>query len=378
MKIAYFIDHLRGDGTQRALTQLVRGLGKRGHDQTVFCLNNSYDEVVLHELRSTPADVRVVGKTALACGYGLLSTRRWLAQEKFDAVVTMLFAADVIGRLLAWSSGVPLIVSSLRARNVNYYRVQRWLVQATMKLAHAVVVNSSHTREFAIGEEGVQTDRIFFIPNGVHAEDYTGTVDPGFLRKELGLGENVRLLGTLGRLTEQKGIDVLLGALSLLRSQDVSLVIVGIGEQETKLRILAGRLNLESRVHFVGYRRDVPKLLRAFDIYVHPARFEGMPNAVLEAMAAARPIVASSIDGIRELIEDGVHGWLVPPGDPVGLAKAIEEAFNDPKEACRRSLLARRRVIEKFSIDSMVVAWEAVLAHREMSLSQKQAIDRYG
>lgn len=361
MKIAYFIDNLRGDGTQRVLTELVQGLAKRGHEQAVVCLNNSYDEVLLHQLRSIPVDVRVMGKTAFASGYGLVSTRFWLVREKFDAVVTMLFAADVIGRLLARWSSVPRIVSSLRARNVHYSRVQRWLARATMNVAHAVVINSPQTREFAIGAEGAQINRVFFIPNGVHVDKYAEPVDQELLRHEFGLPKDTRVLGTIGRLTEQKGIDVLLYALSHLHTQEVSLIIVGRGEQETKLRALAARLNLESCVHFVGYRLDVPKLLGAFDLYIHPARFEGMPNAVLEAMAAARPVIASSVDGIRELIVDGMHGWLVGPDDPVALAKAIEAALRNPQEAERRGAAAQQRVIDRFSVNAMVSAWEKLL-----------------
>ena len=187
MKIAYFVDNLRGDGTQSALTHLVQGLASRGHTQKVLCLNDSYDEEVVNELRSAPAEVRMVGKTALAMGFGLMSTKAWLGREKFDAVVTMLFAADVIGRLLARWSGVPRIISSLRARNVHYSRLQRCLVRVTMDAADAVVINSPHSREFAIDAEGVQPDRIVFIPNGVQVTKYAKPVCQESLRDKLGL-----------------------------------------------------------------------------------------------------------------------------------------------------------------------------------------------
>jgi glycosyltransferase involved in cell wall biosynthesis len=368
VKIAYFIDHLRGDGTQRALTQLVQGLAKRGHSQKVLCLNNSYDATIVSELRSSPAEVRIVGKTALKSGYGFLSTWLWLKRERFDVIVTMLFAADVIGRALGKWAGVPRIISSLRARNVHYSSLRRWLVRATMDAADAVVINSPHSREFAVVVEGVKPDRIFWIPNGVRVVQYTEPVRQELLRDELGLPPHGYLLGCVGRLTKQKGIDVLLRALSLVSNPDFNLIIFGTGEDEPLLRALAIKLGLESRVHFAEYRRDLPRILGALDLYVHPARFEGMPNAVLEAMAAACPIVATAVDGNQELIEDGKHGWLVPPDDPSALAMAIGAALSDLDEAQRRGAAAQRRVADYFSVDTMITAWEKVLMRKQMQV----------
>jgi glycosyltransferase involved in cell wall biosynthesis len=276
-------------------------------------------------------------------------------------VVTMLFAADVIGRALGKWAGVPRIISSLRARNVHYSSSRRWLVRVTMDAADAVVINSPHSREFAVVVEGVKPDRIFWIPNGVRVAQYTEPVRQEMLRKDLGLPNHGYLLGTVGRLTKQKGIDILLRTVALINNVDFSLVIFGIGEEDAALRALAVKLGLESRVHFVGYRRDLPVLLGALDLYVHPARFEGMPNAVLEAMAAACSIVATAVDGSRELIEDGKHGWLVPPDDPKALATAIRSALGDLNEARRRGVVARQRVAEHFSVEKMISRWEQVL-----------------
>jgi glycosyltransferase involved in cell wall biosynthesis len=290
---------------------------------------------------------------------------RWLRIGRFDVAITLLFVSDVVGRVMAKWGGVPRIVSSLRARNVHYSSLQRRLVRSTMDSADAVVINSSYLREFAIVEEGAQPDRILIIPNGVCVEDYSAPIDQNLLRVNMGLPRNTLLVGSVGRLARQKGFDVLLHAFSLLSRADLNLLVFGVGKEEVTLRALAVQLGLQNQVHFAGYRRDIPSLLGALDLYVHPARFEGMPNALLEAMAAARPIIASSADGNRELIEDGIHGWLVPPEDPVILAKAIQEALRDPDEAQRRGAAARERVITQFSLEAMVVAWEKLLMGRQ-------------
>jgi glycosyltransferase involved in cell wall biosynthesis len=142
---------------------------------------------------------------------------------------------------------------------------------------------------------------------------------------------------------------------------DVHLLIAGSGEALADLQVQAERLNLSERVHFAGYRRDAPAILHALDVYVQPSRFEGMPNAVLEAMAASCPIVASGVDGHRELIQDGVSGWLVPPEDSRSLAKALAAALANPEDARRRGLAARQKVQAEYSLENMTAAWSAVL-----------------
>lgn len=361
MKLLFCIDHLRADGTQRVLCQLVVGLAERGHRSTVLCLNDSWDEEVLRELRRCGAELRIVGRLALIGGYGLLALWGWARRERFDVAVTMLFAADVLGRPLARIAGVPRVVSSIRARNVNYALWQLLLVRATMPCADRVIVNGRGTSAFAVGAEGARPDRLVSIPNGVAVEAYGAPLPREALRAELGLAPEARLIGAVGRLTPQKGLDVLLDALAAPSLAGVHLALVGAGEEEGRLREQASALGLGSRVHVLGYRRDVPQLLGALDLYAHPARFEGMPNALLEAMAAACPIVATAVDGSSELLADGEHGWLVPPEDASALSRALEAALGDPAEARRRGERARERARRCYGVEAMVGAWEQVL-----------------
>jgi glycosyltransferase involved in cell wall biosynthesis len=364
MKIVYFIDHLRPDGSQTVLRQLIEGLGSRGHDQMVICLNDSWDGTLVDRLSTAGADVRIVGKMALASGYGLLSIWHWLRNTRFDVAITLLFVSDVIGRTLAGMVGVPRIITTLQTRNIDYTSLQRWLVRKTMHWADAVVISSIQLHDFGIIEEGAKPDRIHIIPHAVRVGDYGSPIHQISLRREFGLPPNGWLLGSVGRLTHQKGFDVLLHALSMLSRDDFNLLIFGVGEEDSRLRTLAAELRLQEQVRFAGYRRDLPRLLGSLDLYLQPSRFEGMPLALLEAMAAARPVIASGVDGNRDLIENGVHGWLVPPEDPVMLAKAIQEAISDSKEAQRRGISAHQRVAADFSVDSMVLGWEKLLRGR--------------
>jgi len=361
MRVLYCIDHLRADGAQRTLAELVEGLVGRGFAQAVLCLNHSYDPELADRLSKARAEVRFAGKAALACGWGLFSAWRWIRRERFDVAVTMLFFSDVIGRTLARAAGVPRIVSSVRARNTNYTSWQRWLVQRTMRWADVVVLNSAVVRGFAVAGEGARPERIVVIPNGVRVQALSSRSERASIRAEWEVSPEQSLLGSVGRLTRQKGFDLLLSAQAALGRPDVQLLLVGTGEEENRLRAQAAALGLQGRVHFAGYRRDVPRLLGALDLYVQPSRFEGMPNALLEAMAAGLPIVASAVDGICELITDGVQGWLVPAEDPAALAQAIGTALGNRTEAARRASAARLRATAQFSLEAMVTAWENVL-----------------
>ena len=357
------------DGTQRALVQLTSGLGARGHCQSVVCLNDSWDPLVLNRLKSVGVDVYIVGKPALLAGYGLGQALRWLRQGQFDVVVTFLLVSDIIGRWLAHRAGVPSIVSSLRARNVDYTRWQRYMVRHTMRWADAVVVNSSALREYSVRMEGAKPETVRVIMNGVDVDDLAvNECDLGALRSELGIPTGVLVVGSIGRLTSQKGYDLLLSAMGLIPGQNFHLVLVGAGEEEARLKGQADSLGLASRVHITGYRRDVPAMLHFLDLYVQPSRYEGMPNALLEAMAAARPIVASAVDGNCDLIEVGLSGWLVPPNDPEALAGALTYALANPGEAQRFGEAAAERVARDFTVNAMVTKYDSL--YRELVSAQ--------
>lgn len=361
MRILYIIDHLRADGTQKAVLELAAGLSKKGYHQAIISLNDSCDDRLVLELQSKVTSVRIVGRWPLAMGVGIVTTWSWVRRQRFDVAVTFLFGSDLLGRPLARAAGIPVVISSLRARNVNYRFWQRWLVRRTMRWVDGVVLNSSAGREFAVTQEGAAGKYVKVIPNCVHVDRYAHPVSHDQLCAEFGLANDACVLGSAGRLEPQKGFDLLLDALAVLRRSDLHLLLFGKGHQHTRLLEKAAALKLRGQVHLVGFRTELPRLLGALDLYVQPSRFEGMPNAVLEAMAAACPIVATHVDGIVELIVDGRHGWLVPAGDSSALAVAIDAALADPLESRRRGAEARLRALSDFGPEATVSAWENLL-----------------
>lgn len=339
----------------------MEGLNRRGHRLAVLCLNDSHDPALLAQLRTHGATVRVVGRAGVVGGWGLAAALGWARRSRFDAAVTLLFAADVLGRALAHMAGVPRVVSSLRARNSNYRLWQLWLARATMPWAERVVINSRALSDFAVLAEGARPERLVYIPNGVQPAPDLAPAERTRLRAELGVEAGRPLIGSVGRLTHQKGFDVLLDAVARLGEPTPHLLLVGRGEDEARLRARAAALGIAGRVCFAGYRRDVRQLLATLDLYAHPARFEGMPNALLEALAAGCPAVATAVDGNVELIPDSRYGWLVPPDDAPALGAALGEALAEPAEARRRAKAAQARVAAEFSVETMVAAWERVL-----------------
>jgi glycosyltransferase involved in cell wall biosynthesis len=160
----------------------------------------------------------------------------------------------------------------------------------------------------------------------------------------------------VGCLAPRKDQGVLLEALALLAAGGarVRAALVGDGPDRAALEAQARRLGLESRVRFLGERADIELLLPAMDVFVLSSREEGIPNALLEAMAAGLPAVATAVVGTPEVMQDGETGWLVPARDPRALATALGDALARPEEARRRAAAARRAVEERMSIDAMV------------------------
>ena len=181
------------------------------------------------------------------------------------------------------------------------------------------------------------------------------------LREELGIEAETPVIGTVGNINPVKGHAHLLRAITRLEQRygPVAVPIVGqvLDSRQAyfeKLKRLRSRLGLDGVVRFVGHRSDVPQLLSLFDVFALPSIAEACPISILEAMAMERPVVATRVGGVPEQIVDGEHGWLVPPKDPEALADALRDALESPAECRRRGEAARRRVLNRFSIERCV------------------------
>ncbi len=293
----------------------------------------------------------------------------YFLKEKPVIVHSFLFRANIIARIAAFLTGVPVVICSVRVMG-GEKPYSRFIERATAFMADHYVAVSEQVKAHVHRSTGIAERKISTIYNGIAVAK--GDIrDHGELRSRNGLNADDRLVMTAGRLHRQKGFDCLIQAMAVVHTAcpRVKLLILGEGEEENNLKKLARSLELTDRIQFLGLRPDVDRLLHCIDLFVLPSRWEGLPNAVLEAMAAGKPVVATEVGGIPELVVRGVTGMIVPPQDVHALAEAIKALLSDEPRALSMGAAGRERVQRHFSIDAMIAKTEAL--YQEL-LQQKQ------
>ncbi len=392
----------RGDTTAPFIEEIAAGLIRRGHDVDVVLpyhpgLQREPRErgVGLRVYRYAPhralnvwgyaeslrADVGVRGAALIAAPLALTAatgTLWWAALSGYDVIhAHWVLPNGLPAALVAAWHRVPLVVS---LHGSDVFLAERAfplaLTAATVfRSAGAITACSGELRERAI-RLGAPTDRSRVIPYGVDAASFTSDpADRAVVRAELGLPTDGPLVAALGRLVYKKGFGTLIEAFArLVRAHpNARLAIAGYGELRDELEQQARAAGVP--VTFVGQldRRMAARFIAAADVYVVPSvrdqagNVDGLPNALLEGMSAGRPIVASRVAGIPDVIDDGQHGVLVPPGDPAALAVAIGHLLAAPDVAARLGSRARRRVLHELT-------WEA--ACEQFEAAYHQARDR--
>ena len=357
IRVAFFIDDLGIGGTQTWLTLLIPALARRGFEMRVYSMRAiSHPENVVR-LRAHAA-VEIVGESRLWAGVGLVHLVRALRVWRADILQTALPTADILGRILARISGVPTVYSSIRGRALNKPRYQRWLGRRTARWARGVVFNDRDAIPRAERLEGIRSHQAVYIPNGVAAIAPRRSVND--VRIELNTSPNAVVIGTIARLHLAKAQLDLVRAFAILRRHRPAAVLwlIGEGDERAGIEQEVARLDLAAHVRMPGTRDDVRDILEAMDLFALPSHWEGMPNVLMEAMAAGRPVVASNVDAIPELVIDGVTGWLVPPGDPSALARTIDSVLADRNRAAEVARAGMAHVLRNFSVNSMVSAYE--------------------
>lgn len=292
------------------------------------------------------------------------SVYRIIREWRPTVVHSHTYKGGVVGCLAARAAGVRGVVFTphghIFAKNANIpgvpsggakLEVLRWVTRAAQMCADRITALSDEDLNQQVSLRLSPRSKYCVIRNGIDAEAFGGRVSDRW-----GLGGFHPLLGTIGRLTSEKGHEVLMRAMPMVRKAlpNAGVAIVGGGELESSLRAQAGE-----GVRLVG---SVPsrEILPAFDLYVHPSYYESQGLAILEAMAAGKPVIATDAGGVRDVVVHGRTGLLVPPGNPAALAEAVIRLAMDREEAARLAAEARERVRREYSLQAMLERYESL------------------
>lgn len=277
-----------------------------------------------------------------------------LRHRGFDVVHTHCAKAGTLGRIAAHRTHTPWVVHTYHgfpfhqfqsaARRNAYVAVERGLGRLTDRaLCVGTGVAAEATRRRLVAPDRVRTIGVVVDHSGPQRD--AGTIAGA--RRALGLPVSATVVGTVGRLTYQKAPEHFVAALTRLRGRDVVGVWIGDGELADRTAALA-RSTPGVSVVFAGERTDVPDLLPAFDVFAMASRYEGLPTAVVEAMVAGVPVVATAVNAVTDVVEPGRTGLLVPPGRPALLGDAIGHLLDHPEVAAGFAVRARARLGERF------------------------------
>lgn len=283
-----------------------------------------------------------------------------LRRERIDVLHTHNTQAFMHGGMGAFLARTPRLIHTDHARDfpdkLKYMVIERVLSM----VADRVVGVSEHTTENLHRYEKIPRRKLLTIPNGIDARLFDAPVDRHAVRQELGVPVDAELLLLGARLEEQKGIPYLLQAMATLATTRprVHLALAGIGSLREMLGEEAHRLGIAERVHFLGVRLDMPRLLAAADVFVMSSVWEGLPMIILEALAARCAIVSTAVGGVPSAVVDGETGTLVPPRDPAALAAGIAAMLDDDARRARMVANGRALFEARFSSAAMTAAYE--------------------
>ena len=289
--------------------------------------------------------------------------RTLMKQRNIQIVRTHEYRANLHGRLAALLAKVPCIVGSVhnvynaRDKKLNRRILNRYLGIFTDR----VVAVSEEVKKEIVRYDSVPENKVAVIYNGVDRKRFVD-IDAQSIRSEFHIPKSTPIIGTVGRFFPQKGQKYLLEAVAKVRNKfpHIAVFVIGDGSLKEELQDHTKKLNIEQNIIFTGVRRDIPALLAAMDIFIFPSLWEGFGNALVEAMAAGKPIIATDIPSVREILDSGKSGIVVPPANSEAIARSLDLLLSDRALAENLGNAARERALSSFTIDSTVRGYSSL------------------
>ena len=358
-KVFYLLDSLNVGGTETQAVELALRLPASEYEIVMGCLRA--EGPLLEKLKGSAVSVREFhpagGLDSAAGLYQLLRLAAYLRRQKFDVVHTHDLWSNLMGVTAARLAGVPAIVSSRRdLAHFDWYqgKRRRWL-RRIQNLSGVVLANATPIRDALISDDGFAPEKLRVIHNGVDTEKFQRAKrDRARLFPD---AENEKLVVLVRNMhSDVKGHPWLIAAAPAVVREfpEVRFVFAGDGELRPQFEAQAASLGLASKFMFLGRCSDIPEILASCDVAVLPSRAEGLPNAVLEYMAAGLPTIASRVGGNTELVQDGLTGLLVPSENADALAGALLQLFRNPEQARQMGSAGQRFAIENFSFERLI------------------------
>ena len=348
IKIIHIITSLNIGGAEKLLLDLTQNIGREKYEVKVATVIKG--GVLVSEFEKAGIEVKIFKKKG-KLGMGVIwKIFRYLRREKPQIVHTHLFGGDTWGRIAAILARVPIIISTEHNTNIDEGISKRIVKKFLSFFTAKIIAVSEAVKKYSIQKDHISGKEMEVILNGVQMNKFLS-----ISQKEFG---DPPIIGIVGRLEEQKGHKYLFEALNLLKVIPWTLWIIGEGSKKAELERLAKNLDLRERVMFLGARDNISEILDKIDIFVLPSLWEGLGIAVIEAAAAGKPIVASRVGGIPEIIENERTGVLVESKNVKSLADGLERVLLGEGEALLMGRSARDYVKEKFDIKRMVKEYE--------------------
>lgn len=372
IKVMHVVHSLgNGDGIAQVVSSLVSNMDKERFTVSVCCLVRG--GIFAEQIKNAGIEVNILNgrsevslRAAFSNISAIIKLIHLIRRKRVDILHAHEFFPGTLGRVAAIVARVPLIV--LMLHNIDYWKKwhHRLIDKILAGFTDRIVTNSQAVKDDVCAKSGIPEEKFTVIHNGIDLKRFSYGINGNGLRRELGLKNGEYIIGTVGRWAKQKGYQYLIEASRIVRSirKDIRFVIVGSDAHhpsesiKDELFSLNDNLNKEDRVVFTGYRPNIPEVISIFDIFVFPSLWEGFGLALVEAMAMGKPIIASKIKPISEIVEHRQTGLLVPCGDAEAIASAVIELIGNKEMAEAMGESGRKHVEDFFSVEVMTKGYE--------------------